>query len=188
MKDGDGNVIKKFTYDEWKQSKGPEAAEKLKQFQANKQAKIAAKRKAAGNPFKPHLKQSDQLKEVINQIIAELMPPASAIPTGDGENAVGTDTTPTGAADRAKAAAQARQAAMKAKAQSERDLKVLDTDKKWKEKDLLSLKKDKIPEKRKEIDALNKQAASGGQDTTSASLTENWLEDFKKKLKEAKRI
>jgi len=189
VKDENGKPLKTITYREWLKSGGVAAYAKAKQAYIVKTAKLKASRIAArsGSPLR-FSKTADQIKEVINQIITELMPPASAIPQSSDVSAVGTDTTPVGAAERAKAVALARQNAMKAKQQAERDLKAITKDKEFKEKDLISLKKDKIPDKRKEIDALNKQAASGGEDTSSATLTESWLEDFKTKLREAKRI
>jgi hypothetical protein len=58
--------------------------------------------------------------------------------------------------ERRKKTDKIRKDAAKKKAEAERNLKSLSADVKWKEADLKRLKKDEIPNKRNEIDALNK--------------------------------
>jgi len=71
-------------------------------------------------------------------------------------------------AEKRRDANQQKQDLIKQKQKSERDLKSIETDLKWKKNSVLSLRKDQLPNKRKEIDALNQQISQTSTNPPSA--------------------
>jgi hypothetical protein len=59
--------------------------------------------------------------------------------------------------------------AANAKKSAERDLRTLDTDLKWKKASVEKLRRDDLPKKRDEIDAINKAMSSGKPVSSSSS-------------------
>ena len=113
----------------------------------------------------------EELKKEICKILNELMgsPPSIATDSSFGPGSVATDTqTPT---EKAAAEKDARDTLVQQKKQAERDLDTLNTDLKWKQSDVIRKRKDELPNKRKELDALNKQLAQPSTSTTSTSAT-----------------
>lgn len=107
-------------------------------------------------------KQRTISKNVLQNVVAEILGELSISPllTPQGGSSQ-TSTMNTSVTQRARSAEQAKIDAVKAKQQAERDLSALDTDLKWKKKSIEKLRKDDLPNKRSEIDQLNKQIAGG---------------------------
>lgn len=117
--------------------------------------------KPAPQTGKPSIttKAKSQLQQVVREMLKELMsdePP----PTDSG-------AIDTSAAQRRKEAQKAKVDLSKSKMQGERDLKTMQQDLKWKKASTKQLEKDKLPGKRKELDAINKQIANPSADTTT---------------------
>ncbi len=103
----------------------------------------------------------EELKKEVEKIMNELMGSPPSIATDDSSY----DSAPTvdnmkSDAEKRKEASQNRMDLIKQKSQAERELKAIQTDRKWKEKSLLNLRKDQEPNKRKEIDTLNQQIST----------------------------
>lgn len=104
-------------------------------------------------------KAKNQLQQVVREMLKELM--SDELPQTDN------GSIDTSAAERRKQAQKAKIDLNKAKMQGERDLKTMQQDAKWKDASLRQLKKDQLPNKRKELDAINKQIANPSADTTT---------------------
>jgi hypothetical protein len=102
-------------------------------------------------------KLQQTIKEIVKEMLEEFMPPPSMTPNGYSMDSSGLP----GEEDRASDERQNRINAADAKKSAERDLKTLDTDLKWKKASVEKLRRDDLPKKRDEIDALNKAMASG---------------------------
>ena len=108
-----------------------------------------------GNVISPHIQ--NKVREMVREIMMELMsPPPTSTPQG-------TETTNglPGEKERSDNEAKNRISAVQAKRSAERDLKTLDSDLKWKKASVEKLRRDDLPNKRKEIDAINKSVSSG---------------------------
>ena len=97
-------------------------------------------------------KARNQLQQVVREILKELM--SDEPPQTDG------GAIDTSAATARKNAQQAKVDLNRSKMQGERDLKTAQQDLKWKKASVRQLEKDQLPNKRKELDALNKQIAN----------------------------
>lgn len=116
------------------------------------------------NPSEMTVKE--QLRKAVSKILKELMGP---IPSGNSTSS--TDQTDLSSSNLAQQELQTRQAAAKAKSQAERDLKTLQTDLKWKDASIRKLRKDDLPNKRKEIDDLNKSITTGQPSSSTTSTS-----------------
>lgn len=108
---------------------------------------------------------TEQLRKLVRKFLSEYIKEdsygsVSSTPMGGMTSATTVNTTNPGEEDRSDQEQQSRADLIKMKQQSERDLKTIDSDLKWKKDSLEKLRKDDIPNKRKEIDGLNKQIAS----------------------------
>jgi len=111
-------------------------------------------------PSAPNSIKEEIVKEIRNILLELGYAPSSATPqTDDDPDSAMDQATKTDAQKSADQAAQ-RADLVKQKQQSERDLKSLETDLKWKNNSILSLRKDQLPQKRKELDTLNQQINS----------------------------
>lgn len=102
-------------------------------------------------PEKKSLAENN-LQRLIKEILKELYG-SSSEPQGPDMR---DPTSKPGAESRMDQEKQTKDDAVKSKQQAERDLKTLDSDLKWKKSSVEKLRKDDLPNKRKEIDTLNK--------------------------------
>lgn len=129
-----------------------------------------AHQSAEGSKDIDDLPIKEQLANEIRKVLSELNYDNST--SDNSSTALPTvDNMASNNADAAKQLQQQKQDLVKQKQQSERDLKSLTTDKDWKEKSILSLRKDQIPGKRKEIDAINQQLTNPSPTTSTTTST-----------------
>jgi len=103
----------------------------------------------------------EQVQRMVREILGELLsPPPMSTPSVDDPTSDSADLEPLDATTRRKNADQARKDAMDKKSASERDLKTLQADLKWKTADVQRKRRDEIPNKRKQIDMLNKSISN----------------------------
>lgn len=111
----------------------------------------------------PPVNVKEELTKEVSKILSELLGLPSDSSTDSSDQLTAQDISQD-AAEKRREANQQKQDLIKQKQQSERDLKSMETDLKWKKNSVLSLRKDQLPNKRKELDDLSKQISQ-----TSAS-------------------
>ncbi len=120
-------------------------------FSKAKAAESAEKTPLEVKPV-PRTISKNALRKVVAEILDEYIEPQGG---PDPKGSPGTSKSDDDYQQN-KTVQQQKQDAVKAKQQAEREYKTLQTDLDWKKKSVIGLRKDQLPNKRKEIDQLNK--------------------------------
>lgn len=101
----------------------------------------------------------EELSKEIRRVVSELSydNTSSSSDMGDGSSLPTVDNMSKNNADARRQAQQQKQDLVKQKQEMERDLKSQQSDLKWKNNSVMSLRKDDIPNTRKQIDNINQQ-------------------------------
>lgn len=116
----------------------------------------------------PTVNIKEELTKEVVKILNELLGLSGTDSESDPTTTATTSDMEQSDVEKRREANQQKQDLIKQKQKSERDLKSIETDLKWKKNSVLSLRKDQLPNKRKEIDTLNQQISQTSTNPPSA--------------------